>query len=256
MTKIVLIIAAIAALEMTAIADGPTAEDLYSQGQAAYDKADYQTAIAKWQASFDLSGESGLLFNLAQAKRLAGDCAGAFVTYRRFMDADADHGSEQHQLAEDFARELAVTCKPPAPVKPADPQPPLDAGLNLGDRLNSPNDRGPRDRGSGRTMRVAGLVTGGTGIAVIATGLLIGSHAQTLSGEVTDACRTSCDWAAQKDKDAAGRRDATIGRVLDVAGAAAIAGGAVMYYLGVRERGVTVAPKPEGGAVLSWSGSW
>lgn len=247
----VLIIVAIAALKTSAIADTPSsAESLYVEGNDAYHKANYPVAIAKWQASFDLSGESGLLFNLAQARRLSGDCEGAIATYRRFMSADPDQTSEQHKLAQDFTRELEPTCKPLAPPAPVDPQPKLDGRLNLDDRLTRHEDR------SGRSLRIAGIATGAGGIAAIVTGLVLGQHAQGLADEVTTACRTSCDWTMQKDKDAAGRRDATIGRVLDVAGVAAIAGGTVMYYLGAREN-VTVTPAPgEHGAVLSWSGSW
>lgn len=251
MRLVLIIVAAIATLEVAAVADTPpSAESLYAEGQAAYDKADYGAAITKWQASFELSGESGLLFNLAQAKRLAGDCAGAFATYRRFMATDPDQGSEQHKLAADFARELAITCKPPTRLVPVDPQPPkAGAELHVDDRLTRHDDQG-------RTWRIAGIATGAGGALAIVTGLALGQHAQGLANEVTAACRTSCDWTVQKDKDATGRRDATIGRVLDVAGVAAIAGGTVMYYLGVKEN-LTVTPAPgEHGAVLSWSGSW
>jgi tetratricopeptide (TPR) repeat protein len=246
MRLVLIIVAAIATLEVAAVADTPpSAESLYAEGQAAYDKADYGAAITKWQASFELSGESGLLFNLAQAKRLAGDCAGAFATYRRFMTADPDQTSEQHKLAADFARELAITCKPPTIPVPIDPQP----QPKVDDRLTRHEDHG-------RAWRIAGIATGAGGAVAIVTGLVLGQHAQGLADEVTAACRTSCDWTVQKDKDAAGRRDATIGRVLDVAGVAAIAGGTVMYYLGVKEN-LTVTPAPgEHGAVLSWSGSW
>jgi hypothetical protein len=89
------------------------------------------------------------------------------------------------------------------------------------------------------------------------TGLALGKHASTLGDEVTSACSTSCDWEVQKDKDAAGHRDAAIGYTFDVIGIAAIAGGAVMYYLGDRANSVAVSPRPrEDGAVVSWSGSW
>ena len=64
--KIATLIVAIVALQIAAHAQ-TSAEDLYTEGQAAYDRADYTTAVGKWQASYDVSKESGLLFNLAQA---------------------------------------------------------------------------------------------------------------------------------------------------------------------------------------------
>jgi len=249
--KIAWVVAAIAALATVAHAQ-PSAEDLYAEGKAAYDKADYATAITRWEASYALSDEVGLLFNLAQARRLSGDCAGALATYRRFVAADPDPATDQHKLAEDFVRELEPACGVPPP-RDVDPQAKLGGGLNSVGRLNATENQAVN---SGGKLRTAGLATGGVGIAALATGLVLGHHGQAIGDEVTAACATSCDWGAQKSKDVAGRRDVTIGYVLDAVGVAAIAGGAVMYYLGARG-GVTVSPRPrEGGAVVSWSGSW
>ena len=247
--KIALLIVAIAALETVAFAQ-PSAEDLHAEGQAAYDRADYEAAVAKWQASYDLSKESALLFNLAQAKRLAGDCLGALATYRRFVAAsDADPASEQHQLAEDLALELEGQCSESTAVS-------LPKAVDLPDVTPRPNDREPDRERSGRTWKVAGLVTGGVGVATIAVGLGLGHHGATIGDEITVACRVSCDWAALEDKDARGRREVAIGKVLDVVGAAAIAGGVVFYYLGARQATLAVTPAPGGGGVVSWRGTW
>lgn len=248
--KTLLMLAAIAALPAIASAQ-PRAEDLYAEGQAAYDRADYPAAAAKWQAAYDLSKESGLLFNLAQARRLAGDCTRALATYRHFIREDAEPGSEQHKLAEDLTRELEGQC---SEEKVAAPQPALDDRLNLDDGLNArESDRG---RG-GRSWKIAGIATGGVGIATLAIGLGLGHHGASTGEEITAACRESCVWAELKDKDARGRREVAIGRTLSVAGAVAVAGGAVFYYLGVRRDSIAIVPAPRGeGAVVSWSGSW
>ena len=255
--KIALLIVAIVALETAALAQ-PGAEDLYTEGKAAYDRADYKAAVAKWQASYDLSKESGLLFNLAQAKRLSGDCAGAIATYLRFVAADADPTSEQHKLAGDLVRELEGTCLAPKPA--VIPPPKVVDRPTLGNGLNSSaglNDRKSDRTQSGRAWKIAGLVTGGAGVVVFAVGLGLGHHGASIGDEVTAACATSCDWTALKDKDARGRRAVTIGKVIDAVGVAAIASGAIFYYLGIRQEALTVAPAPGGsGGVVSWSGSW
>jgi hypothetical protein len=250
--KIVLLIVALVALvarETTAIAQ-PRAEDLYAEGKTAYDRADYAVAIAKWQASYDLSKEAGLLFNLAQARRLAGDCIGAIATYRRFDTEDADSTSDQHKLAKDFLRELEGTCVPQLPIVTTPPRtkPSFEGGSGV-PRLND------RESGRGRTWKIAGLVTGGVGIVTITVGLGFGHHGAAIGDEITAACATSCDWATLKDKEARGKREVAIGKALDVVGVAAVAGGAVFYYLGMRQETLTVAPAP-GGGVVSWSGSW
>jgi len=254
--KIALLIIAIAALETTAFAQ-PSAEDLYTEGQAAYDRAHYATAVGMWQAAYDLSKESGLLFNLAQAKRLSGDCAGANATYRHFLATDADDtAAEQHKLAADLARELEALCPTPAQKPAVIPPPKLVEQLALNE---APRRSGPQVDSArpGRTWKIAGLTTGGVGIVTIAIGLGLGHHGASIGDEVTSACRVSCDWEAQKAKDARGRREVTIGNTLDVIGAAAIAGGAIFYYLGVRQATLTAAPaQGGGGGVISWSSTW
>lgn len=246
------IILAIVMVTSTANAQAPTAEDLYAQGQAAYDRADWPTAIAKWKASFQLSGENGLLFNIAQAERQAGDCPSALASYRRYVGADADPTSDQHKIADDWVRDLEATCSPPQP--PMTAQPKLAASLNL---VGGLTDRKDRELRPGRTLKISGVAIGSVGIAVLATGLVYGYRAQSLADQVTTACATNCDWAAWKDKDAAGRHDVTIGRVLDGVGVATVIGGSVLYYLGVRQGSLSVDPHArEGGAVLSWSGTW
>jgi len=234
--RVVLIISALTALaafETTALA-APTAEDLYVGGQAAYDRADYATAIARWQDAHELSGENGLLFNLAQAMRLSGDCRGALAAYKRFV-ANSE-ASEQHKLAEDLVRELEPRCEAP------DPQPTFVEVHEVGR--------------PGRTLKIGGLVTGGSGVALVATGLLFGRRAKALGQEITSACASSCGWDAWKGNHATGRRYTTIGYALDAVGVAAIMGGAVMYYLGDRRSVVTVSLRSREDVVVSWGGSW
>jgi tetratricopeptide (TPR) repeat protein len=245
------ILLALAALEAAARADdptAPTAEILYTEGQAAYDHADYPTAIAKWQASYELSGESTLLFNLAQAYRLSGDCVSAFSTYKRFIAIDPT--ADQRVLAEDLVRELEPKCgeRPTPIVERTGPLPIV---------VDRPIVHEHERQRPGRRLKATGLTTGGAGIALLASGLLLGHHASALGDQVTTACASGCDWSAEKDKDATGRRDATIGYALDGLGAAAIVGGAVLYYLSDHEHGIAVSPRPrEGGAVVTWSTSW
>lgn len=249
--KTALILATIMLLEMTASAQ-PNAEDLYTQGQAAYERANFAEAVTKWQASYDLSKEAGLLFNIAQAKRLANDCVGAIAAYRRFDEADTDVTSDQHKLAKDFVEKLEATCKAPLSIVTT----PLTTTTPIKKEPPAPRLTTDRDQ-AGRSWKIAGVVTGGVGLVTIAVGLGVGHHGATLGDEVTAACATSCDWAILKDKEARGKRAVTIGKTLDVMGVAAIAGGAIFYYLGVRkDETLTIAPAPGGGGVVSWSGSW
>lgn len=101
--------------------DPKSAQDLYAEGQTAYDRADYATAIDRWQVAYQISGASALLFNVAQAMRLSGDCARAIETYHLFLVADPDTASDQHRLADEFVRELRPTCPVTPPHSPTLP---------------------------------------------------------------------------------------------------------------------------------------
>lgn len=247
--KIALVIVTIALLGVATHADTPSPEVLYAEGQQAYDRADYATAIAKWQAAYDASHEGDLYFNIGQAKRLAGDCTGALAAYKSFIAADPT--AAQKPLAEDLAHELEGKCG----AKPVETTVPLQhvAQPDLGGGLNDHKQH----RSTSRPLKIAAVSTGGASLAALAIGIGLGIHAQSLANEVSTACRTSCNWSQWKSKDAAGRNDASIGRALDVGGAIGMAGAAALYYLGARHRTITVVPVyREGGATVSWSRSW
>jgi tetratricopeptide (TPR) repeat protein len=50
-----------------------------------YNLGDYDQAVALFRESYELSREPALLFNIAQAYRLKGDCSHALEAYRHFV---------------------------------------------------------------------------------------------------------------------------------------------------------------------------
>ncbi|HEV7559138.1 MAG TPA: tetratricopeptide repeat protein, partial [Kofleriaceae bacterium] len=82
----------------TAAAQPNDAEHLYTEGQKAYDDKRYDDALAAWEKAYELSHLPGLVFNLAQAYRLHGDCDKAVETYQKFIDLDPK--SKQRTAAE------------------------------------------------------------------------------------------------------------------------------------------------------------
>lgn len=235
--RVLFVAIVVAAHSATALA-GPSAEELYDQGQHAFDAGDYPRAIAKWKRSYELSSAPLLLFNVAQAYRLSGDCEHALASYKRFTEAlatEIEPTSDQRAIADDFIHELQPKCG--APTRPPS-----------GDHSSAT---------PARTLKVAGFATGGAGVALVATGLLFGRRASSLGDEVTSDCAVSCDWATEKSKQSDGQRDATIGKVLDGVGLAAIAVGVGMYIYGSREGQPALAiQRGAHGATVTWSRAW
>lgn len=66
-------------------ADRKKAAALYAEGQNHYDLARFDQAITAWAAAYELSREPVLLYNIAQAHRLKGDCKQALAVYRSYL---------------------------------------------------------------------------------------------------------------------------------------------------------------------------
>jgi tetratricopeptide (TPR) repeat protein len=234
-------IAAVLALTLlarVAHADGD-AEKLYQEGQTAYDAKQYDEAIAAWDKAYALSKLPGLVFNLAQAHRLAGHCEKAVDAYKRFLTLDPQ--SAERPDAEQFLKELEPSC----PNKPV-PQAMVKTAVFPDLRFE--------DRGKGK--RRAGLIVGGTGLAVFAAGLYFGSRASSLASEVDDACAMGCEWTPElADKESSGKSAQTLQYVLYAVGAVGVAGGAALYFKGDSQRRIVIEqPKTGSGAVVGLAG--
>jgi tetratricopeptide (TPR) repeat protein len=254
---------AIVALLTTVAAAEPEAERLYKEGQAAYDAQRYDDALAAWTKSYELSHLPGLVFNIAQAQRLRGDCVKAVEAYNKFIALDPK--SSERSTAEGFIKDLS-----PCP-SPNDPTSGANTGAATSTSSNGPatsshgsttssNHSASSSGGSnivdtGHGKRIAGLAIAGGGLAIAATGLYFGSQAQSLGDEVRKACATGCAYPTIRDKDQEGHRDETIQWILYGAGAAAVVTGGILYLTGKRPSSVAVAPHGDG-AVVSWIGRW
>lgn len=64
-----------------------TARELSDQALRQYQQGQYDAAIESFMGAFALSNNPGLLFNVAQAYRLKGDCEHARDYYQRFLSA-------------------------------------------------------------------------------------------------------------------------------------------------------------------------
>jgi hypothetical protein len=88
------------------------ARQRYEEGRAAYARGDYEGAVTAFRASFELVSSPALLFNIAQALRLAGRCPEALDNYRKFRESGATLPSDFEELR---SRAEACAAEPPAP---------------------------------------------------------------------------------------------------------------------------------------------
>ena len=224
------------------------AREHYRKGEAAYDRHEYDRAIDEFQQAYNLSTAPALLFNLAQAHRLHGDWAEARDLYRSYLreSPDAPNRADVQTRIDEMDHKL-VPVKAAAPVRLA-PR----AATHTTPQWTQPQDV---ESHPGRTLKIAGIATGVSGLALVGAGLYYGVRADSYSDQVTQLSKNKGEWgtsaqAAYQDGQSAANRST----VLFLMGGAAVAGGGVLYGLGVHEERTHVVPTPMaggGGIVVS-----
>ncbi len=247
------------------------AKDLYEQGNTHYDLAEYDQAIDLFKQAYALSHRPTLLYNIAQAYRLKGDCEQALQVYKNFLRVDP--GSQFRAKVESRIAEMETCVKDPSrkPVGKEAIQKDQSGGGEAGKPVDESRPRpdtlppaaSPASEGArgGGTKKLIGLVLGGVGVAALGTGVYFSLQATDKADQVASKCpvENPCDWnadleALQSDGEAA-QRNAI---VLYAVGGAAIAGGVVMYLLGAKEASaapqVSFVPLRGGASVAAaWS---
>jgi len=115
--------------------------------------------------------------------------------------------------------------------------------------------RGPAEPGSpGRGKRVTGALTGASGLILIGVGAYFGKIAGDRADEVSRVFATHGSWdasaASNYDEGRSAERTAI---VLSAVGGAAVVTGAVLYYLGWRDRTHVEMTVSSASATLGWT---
>jgi len=225
------------------------ARELADRGRAYHDAGEYMKAVAAFKEAYVLAPSPGLLFNIAQAYRLAGDCDDAAWMYRRYLDTNP--AEESRALA---AQHLASVEKcghggllvVSAPVVEAAVPTTVTA---------APEDAVDTSPHESRAKRAALWVGVGGGVA-LAGAVVFALDASSASDKVTDLYKhggKGSDVAAENER---GQRSATLATVLGVGGGLAVVSAGVLYAIGHHSESaqhIAVAPHAHGAEVsLSW----
>ena len=206
------------------------AKSLYVEGKRHYDVGDYAKAIAVWKRAYVLSPAPMLLFNMAQAYRLSGDCAQALRVYANYEreSTNLPNRDELQQARERCNREPTGT-NPPAPLVAADPVPePIRPAAQPA--MFEPAKHVERPTDDGRMLRLGGLAIGAGGIVLAGASMVFGMRASDRARAVE---RYRGEWGpAQQQLESEGRSARTLGVVSAVLGGVALIGGGAMYVAG------------------------
>jgi len=116
-------------VSVSAVAAEPSAEArrLYAEGKAQYAQGHYTEAVTLFERSYALSESPALLFNMAQAHRLAGPdhCTDAVALYKSYLAAqpDAENKKEVEERIQDLGDCAPQQTAAPPPAVPGAERP-------------------------------------------------------------------------------------------------------------------------------------
>lgn len=219
-----------------------TAKQYVDAGLAAQANGDYDTAITFYEKAYELVPHPLLVFNMAQAHRLAGRAMKAVELYRKYLDADPN--GVQSKSAHDFITELQPLAdaqktqveadKAGAEARRAEEDKRQREAAAAASAANQPPP-GPAPRevevDTGRTLRFVGLGAGGVGVVALGVGIAFGIHARSLADELSQA-------GAMYDpkKVDRGHTANSIAITGIAAGSALVVAGALIYWRGLANR--------------------
>jgi tetratricopeptide (TPR) repeat protein len=227
-------------------------------GKKAFADEHFAEAITEFRAANALRADPKLLYAIAQAQRMAGDCAGAIESYQAFLATKPDAKLSEYSEA-NIARckeDLARAPKQPPPEPPPEPaklppkQPPPEPPITA---LTTPPTPTPADHGGrswtrdwiGHALVVGGVASVSVGAFLVVTGRNAASKANDASDYASFLeARDAASSALTKQR---------IGIGAAIVGAGLIVGGVIHYRLGSsnREVEVTAVPTVGGAAVFA-----
>lgn len=245
------IVAIVAASPWSVAADeNSEAKEHYQKGTKAFDLGAYDEAVNEYSTAYRLHDDPALLYNIGQAHRLAGHMSEAIRFYKRYLlrSPNAPNRAEVEQKIAELQK-LLDQQKKASNLPPDQPRPPASAGqpvetppaaVTPPPPTATPAPQGPIaeaptpiETHNGRTKKIAGIVTGGVGVAAIVVGATFGGLAQKNSDALTKLAQNMQPFDSSKQS--AGKTDQILEGVFLGIGGAAVVTGVVLYVLGHRE---------------------
>jgi hypothetical protein len=209
----------------------PAAWRLYRRGLDHFNAGRYGDAVDDFRASYDVTPSPGLLYNVAQALRLGGDCAGARKAYDEFLATNPPEKIRRRTEAR--LAELKGCASGPTQPPALAARPPPISSLPPSFAISS---GAPASKGGARTAsrsfsrrRAGGIASSAAALVFAAAGVYFGVSAGAASDDVSRAVNEARPWdATSMAREREGLRHETwsIGF-----GAAALVAGAVSAWL-------------------------
>jgi tetratricopeptide (TPR) repeat protein len=172
-----------------AMAAEPSAEArrLYAEGKAEFAQGHYDVAVSLFERSYALSESPALLFNMAQAHRLAGPshCADAAALYNSYLSALPD--AENRKEVEERIHELG-DCPAPAQAAESIKAPPVSGTPEKTPTNAAPRSATPPPPARGSSLPTGPILLSGSGAALLVAGGVLYARAWDKHREAERVC--------------------------------------------------------------------
>ena len=217
------------------------ARALAERGRAYHEAGDYPQAIAAFTRAYVIAPSPALLFNLAQAYRLQGDCDDAALMYQRYLATGPS--AEGRDFAETYLAIMERCVHKIALHIPTDDVPAIPAAQTTGTAAIASDAAMPSAR-KAQIEKDIGIGLGIGGGLALAGALYYTIEANSASNDVSDAETKGGKGKNVGALDDRGQSAETKARVLAIGGALGVAGGIVMYAIGRHDEPPPVAISP------------
>ena len=223
--RLSLVVSIIVASGRLAHADDATAKRHFDAAAKAYNLQRFDEALTEFRAAYQERADPALLFNIAQAQRQLGQYDAAARSYRAYLHEQPDAPNRDDvahwitEMDEAARKQLAATAPPAAspPIPTATATPSTGRGV---------------DRDDGRSLRLAGAIVAGAGIAGVGLGIAFA----VLSKQAGDAAYRPANDVYDPSADERQRSFRTADIVCFSVAGALVVGGGVVWLVGRQRR--------------------
>jgi tetratricopeptide (TPR) repeat protein len=229
------------------------ARTLAERGRALHDAGNYAAAITAFTQAYVMAPSPALLFNLAQAYRLQGDCEDAELMYRRYLATNpSPEGralAEMHLASVERCIHMLSLHIPVESPSGHIVTPPPREKLATAAAGPAPSKKAQIEKDVG-----IGLALGGSAALAVAVYYTVVAH--NAAEDVAAAYARGAKWKDVAPTDERGKTASMRAKLLGAGGALGIAGGVVTYLIGrhSEQLPVTVATTRHGVELgMSWA---
>ncbi|MDQ3336357.1 MAG: hypothetical protein M4D80_14405 [Myxococcota bacterium] len=215
----------------------------FKQGKEFQNSGAFERAAEEYKLAYAADPRPEMLFNIAQAYRLAKLKEQALDYFKQYLD------KQPNGAGADEARKHVVTLTKEIDETHAAKQAPPPTVLPPPTELAPVPREEPRDEHAGRTLRIVGLSTAAVGVVAIGFGVKLGLDARSAADDISGH---TGPWT-EKDEDRfdAGERANRNMKIAYAIGGALVVGGGVMYFFGRRAAAAPVVTDQSASLVVT-----